>query len=114
MQGSQDGEGLGLFVSRAKESRPSHQTLHERQVNEVPERYVLPSERRPTRPLQPQQSLPVIDLAGMDDINQRLKTVSQIAQAAQEWGFFQVFIAIINSAFLFHFCVDYPTSFVIA
>ena len=25
MQGSQDGEGLGLFVSRAKESRPSHQ-----------------------------------------------------------------------------------------
>ena len=30
-----------------------------------------------------------------------------------EWGFFQVFIAIINFDFLFHFCVDYPTKFVI-
>ena len=68
------------------------ETLHERQVKEVPARYVLPSDRRPSRPLQVQQSFPVIDLAGVEDFDQRFKTVSQIAQASKEWGFFQVFI----------------------
>ena len=89
------------------------QTLHERQVKEVPARYILPSDRRPSRPLQAQQSLPVIDLAGLEDIDQRLKTVSQITQASQDWGFFQVFIAIITFAFLFQIFlwVNYPTSF---
>jgi isopenicillin N synthase-like dioxygenase len=66
------------------------QTLHERQVKEVPARYILPSEQRPSRPLQVQQSLPVIDLAGLEDIDQRSKTVRLLAQASQEWGFFQI------------------------
>nr|ABK23283.1 unknown [Picea sitchensis] len=66
------------------------QTLHESQVKEVPARYILPSNRRPSRPLQVQQALPVIDLAGLEDIDQRFKTVRQLAQASQEWGFFQI------------------------
>jgi len=66
------------------------QTLHERQVKEVPARYILPSDRRPSRPLQVQQSFPVIDLAGLEDSDQRLKIVSQLVQASQEWGFFQI------------------------
>eukprot|EP00253_Pinus_taeda_P030520 PITA_30520 len=66
------------------------QTLHERQVKEVPARYILPSDQRPSHPLQVQQSLPVIDLAGLEDIDQRFKIVSQVAQASKEWGFFQV------------------------
>eukprot|EP00253_Pinus_taeda_P015293 PITA_15293 len=66
------------------------QTLHETQVKQVPARYILPSEQRPSRPLQIQQSLPVIDLAGLEDTDQRFKIVSQIAQASQEWGFFQI------------------------
>jgi isopenicillin N synthase-like dioxygenase len=66
------------------------QTLSERQVKEVPARYILPSDRRPSRPLQVHQSLPVIDLAGLEDIDQRFKIVRQLAQASQEWGFFQI------------------------
>jgi len=66
------------------------QTVHERQVKEVPARYILPSDQRPSRPLHVQQSLPVIDLAGLEDIDQRFKIVSQLAQASQEWGFFQI------------------------
>nr|ABK27094.1 unknown [Picea sitchensis] len=66
------------------------QTLHERQVKEVPARYILPSDQRPSPPLQVQQSLPVIDLAGLEDIDQRFTIVSKIAQASQEWGFFQI------------------------
>eukprot|EP00253_Pinus_taeda_P013894 PITA_13894 len=66
------------------------QTLHERKMKEVPARYILPSDLRPIRPLQVQYSLPVIDLAGLEDIDQRFKTVSQLAQASQEWGFFQI------------------------
>ena len=89
------------------------ETLHERQVKEVPARYVLPSDRRPSRPLQVQQSFPVIDLAGVEDFDQRFKTVSQIAQASQEWGFFQVRWRSLFLLFLFHFCVDYPANCVI-
>lgn len=66
------------------------QTLHERQVKEVPGRYIVPSDRRLSRPLQVQQPFPVVDLAGLEDSDQRLKTVSQLAQASQEWGFFQI------------------------
>ena len=43
------------------------QTLNERQVKEVPARYVLPFDQRPSRPRHVQQSFPVIDLAGLDD-----------------------------------------------
>jgi len=66
------------------------QTLHERQVKEVPARYILPSDQRPSPPLQVQQPLPVIDLAGLEDIDQRFTIVSKIVQASQEWGFFQI------------------------
>lgn len=66
------------------------QTLHERQVKEIPARYILPSDKRPSRPVQVQQSFPVIDLAGLEDSDQRVKTVSQLVQASQEWGFFQI------------------------
>nr|ACN40802.1 unknown [Picea sitchensis] len=66
------------------------QTLHERQLKEVPARYILPSDQRPSRPLQVQQSLPVIDLSGLEEIDQRFKIVRQLAQASQEWGFFQI------------------------
>lgn len=66
------------------------QTLHEKGVKEVPARYILPSDQRPSRPLQVQQSLPVIDLAGLEHIDQRYKIVNQIVQASKEWGFFQI------------------------
>lgn len=66
------------------------QTLRERQVKEVPARYILPSDQRPSRRLQVEQSLPVIDLAGLEHIHQRSNIVSQIVQASQEWGFFQI------------------------
>ncbi|KAH9324680.1 hypothetical protein KI387_004858 [Taxus chinensis] len=61
------------------------QNLHERQVKEVPARYVLPCDRRPSPALQAQQSIPVINLAANHS-----ETVSQISQASQDWGFFQI------------------------
>ncbi|KAH9324679.1 hypothetical protein KI387_004857, partial [Taxus chinensis] len=61
------------------------QNLHERQVKEVPARYVLPCDRRPSPALEAQQSIPVINLAANHS-----ETVSQIAQASQDWGFFQI------------------------
>eukprot|EP01018_Ginkgo_biloba_P034361 Gb_06109 [translate_table: standard] len=66
------------------------QTLHESQKKEVPAQYILPPGQRPSESLHPKQSIPVIDLAGIDNIDQHSKIVGQLGQACQEWGFFQI------------------------
>ncbi|XP_057846266.2 oxoglutarate-dependent flavonoid 7-O-demethylase 1 isoform X2 [Cryptomeria japonica] len=61
------------------------QTFHDCQIREVPARYILPFDQRPSLALEAPQSIPVIDLAA-----HRSEIITQVAQAAQDWGFFQI------------------------
>ncbi|XP_057832893.2 jasmonate-induced oxygenase 4 isoform X2 [Cryptomeria japonica] len=60
------------------------QTLHDRQLKEVPARYILPSDQRPVPAIEAPQSIPVIDLAAHHS-----EIVTQVAKESQDWGFFQ-------------------------
>jgi hypothetical protein len=91
---------------RVQRSSDLVQTLHERQVKEVPARYILPSDRRPSRPLQVPQSLPVRHRSTLQDCQ-------TISPSIPGMGFLSGLIAITVFAFLSLFSVDYPTNLVI-
>lgn len=78
-------DGLLHQYDRLQKRLDLVQTLHERQVKDVPSRYILPSDQRPQPALHARHTIPVIDLAAP-----AIQIVSQLAQASTEWGFFQV------------------------
>ncbi|KAH9324678.1 hypothetical protein KI387_004856, partial [Taxus chinensis] len=61
------------------------ENLHDRHVKEVPARYIVPCDQRPSPALEAQHFIPAINLAANHS-----ETVTQMAQASQHWGFFQI------------------------
>ncbi|XP_044507642.1 jasmonate-induced oxygenase 2-like [Mangifera indica] len=70
------------------------QSLSESGLNKVPERYIKPSNERPSfsSNINDNVNIPVIDLAGLfqDDQNVVAQILSQLSTACREWGFFQI------------------------
>jgi len=75
-------------------------------IKSVPEDYVFPPETRPGNFKIPiNKTIPIIDLSEAQN-GDRTKTIQQIIKAAEEFGFFQVFI-LIFLFFIFHFKIKY-------
>jgi len=68
------------------------QSLSERSIDSIPDRYIKPLSDRPSSAvLDDDTNIPIIDLAGLSgDPEARASTLSQISEACNEWGFFQI------------------------
>lgn len=68
------------------------QSLSERCTDSIPDRYIKPISDRPSSAvLDDDANIPIIDLAGLcGDPEARASTLSQISEACNEWGFFQI------------------------
>ncbi|KAI9192706.1 hypothetical protein LWI28_026828 [Acer negundo] len=60
--------------------------LSETGIKSLPEQYIQPLEERLMTKIEPQESIPVIDMAKWDD----KQVANSICDAAEKWGFFQV------------------------
>ncbi|KAK6135835.1 hypothetical protein DH2020_030443 [Rehmannia glutinosa] len=67
------------------------QSLSEKCINTIPERYVKPPGVRPSLGSSPgDANIPLIDLGGIYDENLRETTLRHVSDACRDWGFFQV------------------------
>lgn len=71
------------------------QSLSEKGVPVIPDRYIKPPTERPSinsAPTDANINIPIIDLQGLygEDDNIRATILNQISQACREWGFFQI------------------------
>ncbi|XP_027332400.1 probable 2-oxoglutarate-dependent dioxygenase JRG21 isoform X2 [Abrus precatorius] len=69
------------------------QSLSEKCVDSIPERYIKPLSDRPSAAAHAvDANIPIIDLAGLygDDPDVAASILNQISQACNEWGFFQI------------------------
>ncbi|KAK2641501.1 hypothetical protein Ddye_023264 [Dipteronia dyeriana] len=60
--------------------------LSEMGIKTLPKQYIQPMEERLMTKIEPQESIPVIDMSKWDDI----QVANSICDAAEKWGFFQV------------------------
>lgn len=70
----------------------SVQELSKTQQETIPERYIRRGEERPTPTAvsDHQLNIPIIDMANISEGNSREPEIKKLAQACEEWGFFQI------------------------
>ncbi|MED6118526.1 Jasmonate-induced oxygenase 2 [Stylosanthes scabra] len=68
------------------------QSLSERCLDSIPDRYIKPPTDRPVSSSSTNANIPVIDLGGLlgIDLEARRSVLQKISEACNEWGFFQV------------------------